>query len=238
MNRLIKSDLRRILRKPALYIFTIILWIYAITTKNGKTPGQQIDAMTGMMDGLGIILISIPVLLCVYGDEFKAGSFQIAIGRGISRTKIIVAKFFDCIWLTLVSALFLSGIIYIKNVSTGLPISGKQHLMLAVYALLMVVKACGYFAIASFFMMMSFSIASGMIVDLFMLMFFDKILMAAQKKFRIGVYDNLSLSGLTEDAYRSIAGGSFPVKLIPAIALIIIVVAATAFMFNRKELEL
>ena len=37
---------------------------------------------------------------------------------------------------------------------------------------------------------------------------------------------------------RSIAGGSFPVKLIPAIALIIIVVAATAFMFNRKELEL
>ena len=163
MNKLIKSDIRRILTKEILYIFTVILWISAIFTKNGKTPGQQIDAMEGLIDTFGIILISIPVLLCVYGDEFKAGSMQIAIGRGVSRTKIIFAKFLDCVILSLVAALLLSGVIYIKNIATGLAISDKQNTMLFVYILLTVVKACGYYAIAAFFMMMNFSIASGMI---------------------------------------------------------------------------
>ena len=237
MSKLIKADLRRILRKNILYIFTVLLAIAAIATKNGKTPGQQIDAMEAMMDGLGIILISIPVLLCVYGDEFRSGSMQIAIGRGVSRTKIIVAKFLDCVILSLVSALLLSVIIFIKNALTGLPISEKQSVMLFVYALLIVVKACGYFAISAFFMMMSFSIAGGLMIDLFMLMFFDRILKAIQYKLKIGLYD-MSLSGLTEDAYRAISAGSFPGMLIVAIVIIVVVIGATAFTFNRKELEL
>ena len=237
MNKLIRSDIRRILKKEILYIFTILLWIFAIFTKNGKTPGQQIDAMEGVLDTYGIILISIPVLLCVYGDEFKAGSMQIAIGRGVSRTKIIFAKFLDCVLLSFALALLLSGIIYIKNLTTGLAISDKQSIMLLVYALLTVVKACGYYAIAAFFMMMNYSIASVMIIDLFMLMFFDKILKAVQAKLKIGLYD-LSLSGMMEDAYHSLACGDFPFKLLTASFMIIIVVVASAVIFRRKELEL
>ena len=237
MNKLVKSDIRRILKKSILYIFLVILWGFAIFTKNGRTPGQQIDAMQRLIDTFGIILISMPVLLCVYGDEFKAGSMQIAIGRGVSRTKIIFAKFLDCVILSLMLAILLAIVIYIKNLATGLAISDKQNLMLMVYILFAVIKACGYYAIAAFFMMMNYSIASGMIIDLFMLLFFDKILKILSSKLKIGLYD-ITLSGMMDDAYQALVGGDFPSMLVPALILIIVVVVATAVMFRRKELEL
>ena len=84
------------------------------TIKKEDTAIEQISTMKVAMELLGSGLFPIAVFIFVYGEEFKAGVIHSVIGRGMSRAKIVTAKYLDCLILQLVCTIPLLLIVYIK----------------------------------------------------------------------------------------------------------------------------
>ncbi|MCR5138478.1 MAG: hypothetical protein K6C12_15525 [Oscillospiraceae bacterium] len=108
MRRLIRADLRRILAKPGFYICPVILLALFFYGLFGEPVDY--DSYYANLDlQLSYILpffVMLPVFTCVYGDELRSGTMIPAIGRGLSRTRVIVAKFIDTLLLSLAFCLF------------------------------------------------------------------------------------------------------------------------------------
>ena len=99
MIRMIRADIRRILKKVMFYIICLIAYIIMFTIEKEDTAIDQISTIKMAMELLGSALFPIAVFIFVYGDEFKAGVIHSIIGRGMSRAKIVTAKYIDCLIL-------------------------------------------------------------------------------------------------------------------------------------------
>ena len=98
MKNLIIADIRRILMKKTFWMFLLIDIIVLL----GNIIYLKVDgnwnafSFTSLilthLENFAVVLVSINVFLIVYADEFRSMSMTVAIGRGISRDKIIISK--------------------------------------------------------------------------------------------------------------------------------------------------
>ena len=107
MKYLIIADVKRIFRKPtyrmALLVCLVLSLIRVIRAKVNVWNGYTfVTGQAGALKIAGLIL-GISIYLSVYADEFSSNSMQCLIGHGISRFRLLLAKFFDCVIVTVVS---------------------------------------------------------------------------------------------------------------------------------------
>ena len=95
MRLLIRADLRRVLRKPGFYVLIVLTLVLFAFKKPEGIAAEYFDSTKMTLENIGLPLLCIPIFLAVYGDEFKSGTLQCVIGRGLSRSKVVIAKLLD-----------------------------------------------------------------------------------------------------------------------------------------------
>ena len=105
MKNLIYADLRRIFHKKSFCILLLLLLAEAllslkISMNIYATSFNYATSASGA--GMFSVIMGVIILSSVYCDEFKSNAMTSVIGRGYSRTKIIIAKFIDAAILTII----------------------------------------------------------------------------------------------------------------------------------------
>ena len=238
MRRMIRADIRRILKKVMFYGIALIAYIIMFTIKKEDTALDQMETIQMAMELIGSGLFPIAVFIFVYGDELKAGVIHSIIGRGLSRSKVVAAKYIDCLILLLAYLIPLLLIAFLKNSMSGLPISPKQSLDLFWDFVFMYVRAAGYMAFGSMGLFLTVSVAGGMVTLIVFMMVIADCLKTVQGHLPVHVYD-LYFEGLVDKAQANFMIGKAPWQLVPAIGIYIIAVLfLTGKLFERKELDL
>lgn len=140
MRKLIMADLRRILKKPVfLAAFLLMTLVEIIMLFRNLGKGYNDDyaffvAATTLIN-FGTLVFSLSALIEVYSDEFRSQVYIAAIGRGLSRTKFVIAKFIDCMVLLAVQYAASGVAVVICGAVTGHVLRGQ---LLAIYLFTMV----------------------------------------------------------------------------------------------------
>ena len=104
MRRLIKADLKRILRRKSIWIFfaaVCLITVWDVVVNIDGAPDRDFVFAFAAADNSGFLglLIGFVLIVRIYADEFKSMTFITVIGRGISRNKLIIAKFLDTLFV-------------------------------------------------------------------------------------------------------------------------------------------
>ena len=141
MKRLVFTDLRRAQKKKAFIIcmsvvvlLMIAVLIFAIVKPSGaaaiadakEANGKATAFLNNISVAFGMIslLIGIPIFSTVFSDDFKSRTMQTAIGRGISRRRLILARFYEVIALMIESHLIFTVIAVIMGFALGASVGG------------------------------------------------------------------------------------------------------------------
>jgi len=118
MRRIVFTDLRRAQKKKSYFICLGVLVVLMVAmaviatlfptegVENGK--GLAFTSFSSIVMGLFPFLAGIPVFQTVLSDDFKSRTMQTAIGRGISRRRLVLARFYEIIALLIEAMVVLS----------------------------------------------------------------------------------------------------------------------------------
>lgn len=148
MKDLIVADVTRIFRKPtyriALLICLGLSLIWAIRTRVNVWNGYTfVTGQAGAMKIVGLIL-GISIYLSVYADEFSSNSMQCLIGHGISRFRLLLAKFIDCVIVTAASFLSCFFFILMLGLTLGAGINASELKYLSGVIMVWMFRSLGY----------------------------------------------------------------------------------------------
>lgn len=238
MRNLLRADLRRILKRVSIYIWLFLIFVVFFLSALSKDYTADIIGMEqGVTSLLGPIMVSIPVFLGVYGREIQAGSMQCVIGRGMSRTKLILTKYLECVLMCLFFFFFIWLAFFLRNNVGDAGLTANQNKMLTIFVLFAFIKTCGYFAFTTFFFFIAWSVAPG-IVALLVSAFLMPMLFTMLDGFLKTDFSEFYFNGMIDNAYASIAAGDIGYTLILAIVLYIGgALLLTALVFRKKEIE-
>ena len=238
MRNLLRADLRRILKRVSIYVWLFLIFVvFFVSALSMDYTADIINMEQGVTSLLGPILVSIPVFLGVYGRELQAGSMQCVIGRGMSRTKLILTKYLECVLMCLFYFFFIWLAFFLRNNVGDAGLTANQNKMLTIYVLFVFIKTCGYFAFTTFFFFIAWSVAPG-IVALLVSAFLMPMLFTMLDGFLKTDFSEFYFNGMIDNAYASIAAGDIGYTLILAIVLYIGgALLLTALVFRKKEIE-
>lgn len=238
MRNLLRADLRRILKRVSIYVWLFLIFVIFFLSALSKDYTADIIGMEqGVTSLLGPIMVSIPVFLGVYGREIQAGSMQCVIGRGMSRTKLILTKYLECVLMCLFFFFFIWLAFFLRNNVGDAGLTANQNKMLTIFVLFAFIKTCGYFAFTTFFFFIAWSVAPG-IVALLVSAFLMPMLFTMLDGFLKTDFSEFYFNGMIDNAYASIAAGDIGYTLILAIVLYIGgALLLTALVFRKKEIE-
>ena len=181
MKSLIFADVKRILRKPTYWIVLgICLLISLFWTIQSKGDGglsgfsfasSQATALKTMN-----LFIGIAIYVSVYADEFSSNSMQCLIGRGISRKKLLIAKFINCVIITFISYGIYTLFITITDLIAGVKMNGAESSFLYSSILTNAFTVLGYATISMIILFWSKNVAYATLVDAFLLFAGDTLL--------------------------------------------------------------
>ena len=240
MRRLIIADVFRVLRKPSIYVwFGIYLFLFVFDPSSNPTDFDEMyNGLQMTYNYIWPFMMGIPVFMAVYADEFKAGAMQTAIGRGLSRKKIIFAKYLDCVILALLLSIVeaISEIIVMR--SHMLSVSQLQMVRFLVSALASCLKTIGAMSFASVFVFLTLNASLGLIVLMLVMAFAESILQWVQTALHIPVL-TYSYMGQADSFCNGLAQGEgWIMPLLVFIAYMIVFNILGVAVFRRKELEL
>ena len=237
MNRLIRADLRRILRKPGLYVILLFIVIIILGRSPAETSGEEMEYYRTFFGFWALTMISIPIYNAVYSDELKSGIMINVIGIGMDRKKIVLSKLWDCFILLLGAYAVLYVAALISNSATGLAVTQKQNTFLFIYCLFCVVRGIGIIALSSLVLFLTMSGAGGMLVLIVVGLAAEMTLKTIQEVTELPFYD-LSYIGLLNRSYTQFQNGDIGFSLIPALIYLCVVIAVNIMAFDKKEMNL
>ncbi|MBQ9322216.1 MAG: hypothetical protein IJ239_07695 [Eubacterium sp.] len=238
MSKLIRADLRRVLKKRSFYILIIIAFFVFLTWGSAETASDQVEEMKHFLGNTIFLAIAIPVFLGVYADDMKSGSLVGVVGSGISRRKVIVAKLIEAGILFLVFYAFAYVIALFNNSMADVGVTPRQNLYLLIYCIYCVIRGIGIFALAALIVFASWSAVGGMILLLLAATLLPMILQMIQSRVVLPVYD-ASLQGLLESSYAMFFAGRFGWQILPAVLIYLFGIPALSIhLFNKKEIAL
>lgn len=150
MLRYMKADLVRIFtRLPRIIIGILFLLAFNYWMKVSPETTTSIDMVSGMSKALRALpaVIGIFEMLYVFGDDFKGKTAQIAIGIGISRKKVVLAKWFEIVLISAIDIIFLSIIYNVKGMICGIQLTGDMRAEICIAIFVAVLTVAAYTAI-------------------------------------------------------------------------------------------
>ncbi len=242
MRRLIRGDIFRILRKIGFYILPIIYYILFIimdVTAKNVTIEDYVMVMDLTCSYISAFAFGIPVFLGVYADELKSGAMQISIGRGISRKKIVLCKYINCVFLGLflyiidyIMRLVLVKYIYMINLT---PLQNMRMILILLSSYLKMIGAIGFCTI---FVFITWNASIGMVVMLISLSVIEPMLKMIQSSSKLPAF-NYSYMGQVEQTCNNLAVNSgWCFSMLIVFAYIALFNLIGIIIFGRKELEL
>ena len=246
MKDLIIADITRIFRKPtyriALLVCVILSLIWGIRSRMGFWNGYTyVTGQAGVLKIVGLIL-GISIYLSVYADEFSSNSMQCLIGHGISRFRLLLAKFIDCVIVTAASYFiyFLFTMILGLVLGAGINISELQYIggLIMVWML----KSLGYATFSMIILYWTKNVGLATIADAVLLFAAETIMSFLNYIPVIKFYhlDKYIFEGMINNANSSLQLGQAQAWLwiFFALAKICIFSLAVSFLlFRKKELD-
>lgn len=244
MRNLIVSDILRIIKKKTYWIIMGIVLAGSLINviRSHSSPFASMTSQASFIRATGSIILGICIFLSVYADEFLSRSMQCIIGRGLSRSKLQIAKLLDCVLLTLNSyclwALweFILNLIFRTNMQ---PIE-----MTALYAAFFTcaIQAIGYATISAIFLYKSSNVAAATVVDILFYMVFYNFLNLTATSVPLApiiAVDRGCFTGRINQIYTSIVLGQNCGGLIigTVITFIIGALVISVLVFRKRELE-
>ena len=154
MRRLIRADIRRILKKRSVIILFFLMLLYLCLIVIGSYPAFDQDPLVPVKELMSHtrmpeLVLGLVILFGVYADDFRSMTYTCVIGRGLTRSKLVLAKLLD----TVILAALMYGIITLV-LTVGLKFVGcsfSPRLSRAFYMtiLITVYKTVGYIALSS-----------------------------------------------------------------------------------------
>ena len=181
MKNLIFADVKRILRKPAYWIVLgiclLISLFWSVQSNNsGGMSGFSFASNQGTAVNTMNLFIGIAIYVSVYADEFTSNSMQCLIGRGISRRRLLIAKFINCVIVTFISYGIYTLFITITDLIAGVKMNGAESSFLYSSILTNAFTVLGYATISMIILFWSKNVAYATLVDAFLLFAGDTLL--------------------------------------------------------------
>ena len=248
MRRLIRADIRRILKKRSVIILFILMLLYLGLMVIGSFLAYDHDLLVAVKalmsrNRMPALVLGLVILFGVYADDFRSMSYSCVIGRGLTRSKLVLAKLLDTVILT---AIFY-GIITLV-LTAGLKLAGcsfTPRLSRAFYMsiLISVYKTVGYIALSSMVLYITNNIPLTTIslLLLYIAVPFSAMLFSLNAQVKALHIERLHYAGLADNAFSDFLFGSVGLgigKLLLGLLVYLgLVLFVTVKIFDKKELE-
>lgn|GEM_PF-1209537 len=249
MKNLIIADIRRILMKKTFWMFLLIDIIVLL----GNIIYLKVDgnwnafSFTSLilthLENFAVILVSINVFLIVYADEFRSMSMTVAIGRGISRDKIIISKVIDTVMMTFVCYLVIALVVFVSAfaANAGLSPTNINYILTGLFTSAYI--AMGVVVISAVVLFISNNVALSIFFELILTMVLPLVIILLKDVPLIATLhiDRYYLFGVANWAFSDwmlgLVGNAIMVFFLGFVCYVGLATLATIFVFRRKELE-
>jgi len=247
MVKYMTADVRRITRKKTRAIYFAV--VLALTFASGfifKHFNVESDLVRGLLPSLlasiTATIIGLPLLNALFADDFKYKTFQQVVGRGVSRSHIVIAKFIEAIFLILLYnvLMFVAGYFSLKLNGYGLNASETE--MFIQSTIKSAILTLGYVSLTMMVVYFCSNITFGIVVYMMLSLGVGETLIST-----LGLIDSVhqlvgdpgmyTFTRLLEDSFSSVVSGQFTFKIIPVVAYIIVPIIISTFVFKSKELD-
>lgn len=249
MRNYILADLKRILRRTPHWAVILLLdvvlggmvlytymtnWNTVFYLLYGELFLQVMPLVVGLLD-----------LSVVYGDDFKAKTMQVAIGSGLSRTRVILAKLTEMAVILFLDLLEFVVVFLVLGLILGAGIRGDLVLELFQVMLISVLAGTAYTSLTMILIFFRQGVGLGNFLYLvlntglitYILSFFLDIEAVDRVLGRFHLL-NYTLTMLLEAVRSRSMLGTFDFKSFLGIALYIAIgIVLTSALFKKRELE-
>ncbi|WP_455500285.1 hypothetical protein [Gemmiger sp.] len=248
MLNYIHADLHRILRRvPRIVILLLVIVIANIATINTVTSGQEnsIGFMSHIPSLISVTgaFFGVVEIMSVFADDFRAKTMQVAIGLGISRRHVVLAKAIEYAVLILLDTAVLGVTVIADSAVAGIGLNGDDIYQIVIRVFLAVINALipALFTMIPIFYLQG----TGLAAILFLVFYIDPL--AQIFSFFLSTNEFVIRMRLGEIVYSSLINAvntsltlhtHFP--LVQLLGLAVYVVAGyllTVLAFNKRELE-
>ena len=247
MRKLIRADVRRILKKRSVILFFLGMFLYLcinLAAKHALYP-EPVVGVKEMIEKLNTfsIVMGIVIFFAVYADDFKSSCFVMAIGRGISRTRVIISKLLDVTLVLGVMYLIMTLFATLEFLALGMQFDDTLASAWFGSAFISLYKSVGYISLASMILYITNNVPLGIIslVTLYVLVPNSAILFSLNDSISRLHVERLHYAGLADSALADFLFGSVGSAVIKLILGFVIyfggVLIVTTSLFEKKELD-
>ena len=244
MNCYMHADLRRIFRRiPRIIALVVIYAVLAVVMLYLAKNLFIYEIVDYMIKGVPYACAAIGFVefLSVFNEDLKARTMQIAIGIGISRRKVILAKWLECIFLCLLDGILLFALIAVCTSVRGAAFAGEPAADIALIIFFGMLKVTGSVAFTMIFVFYSQNPMVGLLV--YAAMSFGIVNALAGTIVDLGPLNLFGLNrflfmGLLNTARSRLMIGTFSVPHFAGIILYLVLFFEIAVrVFRKRELE-
>ena len=249
MLNYIRADFYRIFHQALRYIWLVLCMVVLVALQLSLAMKDNLNAL-GFAASIhtylkvAAVICGVGELSSVFTDDFRAKTMQIAIGNGVSRRHVVLAKLLEMVILFLVDMLIitvlmiLGGVIFMGLSFTARPI---QQMLVSVFTSTLTAVLCADVAMILLF----YTQKTGFAPLLYLVLYVDPVNLIFQMFFstneiflrlRLGDYTMTSLIGTINTQLG--LGASFPLsKIILVLVYIVAVYVITCLVFDKQELD-
>ena len=248
MRRLIRADIRRILKKRSVIVLLCLVLLFISVHVIGSYlayEGDQIAPVKSLMARIRMpeLLIGLVILFGAYSDDFRSMTYSCVIGRGLTRSKLVFAKLLD----TVILAALMYGIMTLV-LRLGLMFAGcsfTPRLSRAFYMTIFIsmYKTVGYIALASMILYITNNIPVTTIslLLLYIVVPFSALLFSLNPQVKALHIERLHYAGLAGNAFSDFMFGSAGLGIVKLVLGLVVYLGLVLFVtikfFEKKELE-
>ena len=244
MRNYLKADFHRIMTKKSRALLMLLLTVYAIGSLAIKAGTKDALYMTSeianvlLAYGIAMLIVN---LFTVYGDDFRAGSMKTAIGLGLERWKIVVAKVFILSVTTALDLVFLLAVQMVFLAVLGKLTGGFIFASVVIYYVETWAQIVMWTSLASIVLFWKQKVILGILVYIYLMLNVteDLISMAANNPI-VGKFQLWKLSSGTQIEqffYRLFIGRFDVVSLLGILIYAGAGIGIAIYLFHKKELD-
>lgn len=135
MLRLFNADMNRVFRSPVYWVFSVLTLILTgitlianIQMTPSPGPVAWVYAENLAVNVIGISWLMLVGLFSLFNQDFKSRIHQAAIGNGVSRTKIVLTKYLECVAVMAVNLALMYLTVTLMRMASGIGLSGEQEM--------------------------------------------------------------------------------------------------------------
>ena len=274
MRRLVFTDLFRAQKKKSyvimmglvvalIIIVAIIAFVWPSKAAEESGKAERFQTLNNIVTTFIPFLVGIPVFQAVFTDDFKSRTMQTAIGRGISRSRLVLSRFLEACMLIVEAMAIFSVVTLIAALAVGTSVSGTflllAHLWVDASLIVAHLSVCMFFVYASqnatlglvFFILFSANVFGLLLKLVDSIPFLNDNGIEISKMVPTGVHTNMSnylfgtkavldttdISKLLEPAIEANFGKALVYGIVFVGVYIILPVFLSQAVFRKKELE-